>query len=376
MTPRPAPPPARSATCTPPSWTRPGSASSGSTRSATTSTGPSPSRIPATLLRQLGGLQRRGSGARSSSTSMTDKRDSTRYMPYLEQCGIGLPDESYYREDRSPGSAQEYTAHIGRMLGLAGIRRRRRGRADSWRWRRAWRRRTGTGSRSRDAVATYNAVDRNALQELTPGLDWAAWLEGVEAPASVLDEVVVRQPDFFTALAKALDAVPIGGLGALAGLARPRGSAPYLSDDVRRRELRLLRPHPDRRAGAEGALEARRRRRWSRRSGEAVGKLYVERHFPPEAKERMKHARRQPGRGLPAQHRAAGLDERRDQGARPGQARQVHPEDRLPRPVARLLRAGGRPPTTCSATSAPARPSRPTASWPSSAARSTATSGT
>ncbi len=59
---------------------------------------------------------------------------------------------------------------------------------------------TGTSSASRDAVKTYNLVDRAGLQALSPGIDWDAWLDGLGAPAGAFDEVVVRQPDFVTAL--------------------------------------------------------------------------------------------------------------------------------------------------------------------------------
>ena len=140
--------------------------------------------------------------------------------------------------------------------------------------------------RSRDAVATYTLLDRTALQELTPGLDWDAWLEGVEAPASVLDEVVVRQPDFLAALAQALDAVPIGDWGLWLAWRVLSGSAPYLSDDVADESFAFY--------GRTLTGAPEQQERWKRgidtvesALGEAVGQLYVERHFPPEAKERM-----------------------------------------------------------------------------------------
>ena len=140
--------------------------------------------------------------------------------------------------------------------------------------------------RSRDAVATYTLLDRDGLQELAPGLDWAAWLEGVEAPASVLDEVVVRQPDFLAALAQALDAVPIGDWGLWLAWRVLSGSAPYLGDDVADESFAFY--------GRTLTGAPEQKERWKRgidtvesALGEAVGQLYVERHFPPEAKERM-----------------------------------------------------------------------------------------
>ena len=79
--------------------------------------------VPTTsdLMRQLGRLQRRGVQGAVELYVMTDKRNSTRYLPYLEQSGLGLPDESYYRDESFAAIRQEYVAHIGRMLSLAGI---------------------------------------------------------------------------------------------------------------------------------------------------------------------------------------------------------------------------------------------------------------
>ena len=88
--------------------------------------------------------------------------------------------------------------------------------------------------------------------------------------------------------------------------------------------------------------------------GEALGRLYVERHFPPAAKERMDQLVANLLRGLPAEHQRAELDERGHQGQGAGQAGRVHPEDRLPGRVAGLLHAASSGPTTWSATSAAA----------------------
>ncbi len=332
--------------------------------------------VPTTsdLMRQLGRLQRRGVQGAVELYVMTDKRNSTRYLPYLEQSGLGLPDESYYRDESFAAIRQEYVAHIGRMLSLAGIDAdgaperimALETRLASAHWDRV---------RSRDAVATYTLLDRDGLQELAPGLDWAAWLEGVEAPASVLDEVVVRQPDFLAALAQALDAVPIGDWGLWLAWRVLSGSAPYLGDDVADESFAFY--------GRTLTGAPEQKERWKRgidtvesALGEAVGQLYVERHFPPEAKERMTTLVANLVEAYRRNIDAAGLDERRDQGARRGEAGAVHAQDRLPRPVARLLQRCRWTATTCSAASGPARRSRPTASWASSAARSTAPSGT
>ena len=50
----------------------------------------------------------------------TDDRDPSRYVVYLEQAGLGLPDESYYREEQHADKRAAYVGHVERMLALAG----------------------------------------------------------------------------------------------------------------------------------------------------------------------------------------------------------------------------------------------------------------
>ena len=79
--------------------------------------------------------------------------------------------------------------------------------------------------------------------------------------------------------------------------------------------------------------------------GEAIGQVYVQRHFPPESKAKVERAHREPEGRLQGQHRDAGVDVAGDarQGAR--EAGHVPREDRLPRQVARLFVDGHRPAT-------------------------------
>jgi putative endopeptidase len=241
------------------------------------------------LLALSGRLQRHGTGGAVALFVDTDARDSTRYLPHLQQSGLGLPDESYYREESFAPVREQYVEHVARMLRLAGVTTEEgaatlAGRVMALETRLAaghWDR-----VRCRDAVATYNNLDRAGLDAISPGVDWTAWLQGASAGDRTLDEVVVRQPSFIQAFAEALQEVPLDDWKAWLSWHLVHSAAPYLSSDVVTENFdfygRTL-------TGAE-----EQRDRWKRGValverclGEAAGQLYVERYFPPRAKERM-----------------------------------------------------------------------------------------
>ncbi|HET9653787.1 MAG TPA: M13-type metalloendopeptidase [Kineosporiaceae bacterium] len=238
------------------------------------------------LVEVLGALHRSGISGAFGLWVDTDARDSTRYLPYLQQGGLGLPDESYYREDTFAEVRKAYLEHLTRMHELAGLSDPA-GRAErvmaletrlaSAHWDRV---------SNRDAVKTYTLVDAAGLAELAPGFDWSAWAAALGAPDTALGQVVVRQPSYLTAWAAALDEVPLQHWQEWLAWRLVHGTAPYLSTPLVEENFAFYG------RTLTGAQELRAR--WKRgvalvegALGEAVGQLYVERHFPAEAKARM-----------------------------------------------------------------------------------------
>ena len=72
----------------------------------------------AALAAVIGALQRTGVGGGVGLYIDTDSKDSTRYLVHLSQSGIGLPDESYYRDEQHAAVLAAYPGHIARMFGL------------------------------------------------------------------------------------------------------------------------------------------------------------------------------------------------------------------------------------------------------------------
>ncbi|MDN5717942.1 MAG: peptidase M13 [Janibacter sp.] len=218
----------------------------------------------------------------------TDDRDSSRYVLYLEQGGLGLPDESYYRDDQHAATLTAYREHVARLFVLAvGLDDEAAAEAAARvvdletllaesHWDRV---------ANRDPIKTYTLVDAAELTDLAPAVDWGAWAVGLGAQAPFA-EVVVRQPDFLRGLSVALGTTDLATWRDWLRLRIVQAHAAYLDARIVAAEFdfvgRTLSGIPEQRA------------RWKRgvslvdvSLGEAVGELYVERHFPPAARERM-----------------------------------------------------------------------------------------
>ncbi|SIO60553.1 putative endopeptidase [Singulisphaera sp. GP187] len=215
----------------------------------------------------------------------TDAKQSDRYIIYLGQSGIGLPDESYYRDPKFQEKRDAYVLHIARMLKLAGLPdpdgsaktiMALETRLAKSHWDRV---------KSRDDTLTYNKKDRKGLVELTPGFDWPSFFDGIGAKG--VEEVVVAQPDYFTAFAKGLDEVPLADWKTWLAWHVVRHYAPMLGQPFVDESFDFY--------GKTLTGTTENRPRWKRgvaavegMLGEAIGKIYVAKHFPPAAKARMK----------------------------------------------------------------------------------------
>ena len=236
----------------------------------------------------LGRLQRAGADGLVDAYVNTDDRQSDRNIVNLVQGGIGLPDESFYREDGFAEIRSAYGTHVARILELIGLDEEQA--ADGARRVLALETRLAAGHwdrvRSRDVLASYNLVSFDGLAELAPSYDWSAWADGLGATSDQLAEVLVRQPSYLEALSEALAEVALEDWQAWLRYHVAIDAAPYLSsafvDEHFSFYSRTL----------KGVTE--QRDRWKRGValgnailGEAVGALYVAQTFPPEAKAQM-----------------------------------------------------------------------------------------
>ncbi|WP_250443742.1 M13 family metallopeptidase [Actinotalea sp. C106] len=240
------------------------------------------------LTRVLGSLQRTGAAGALAFWVDNDAKDPDRYVTYLHQDGLGLPDESYYREDQYAEIRDAYRRHVVRMIELAAA-----GPVDGARqadlvvdletalaaahW---------DVVKDRDADLTYNPMSLADLVERAPGFDWAAWAAALEAPDGTLDALVVREPDYAEAFARLWTELPVEQWQAWLRYHLITSRAPYLPAAVIEANFDFY----GRTLTGATAL----RERWKRgvslvegALGEAVGQVFVDRHFPAAHKERM-----------------------------------------------------------------------------------------
>jgi putative endopeptidase len=239
----------------------------------------------AALAGLLGRCQREGLAGLFWCWVATDAHDSTRNLVHLTQAGLGLPDESYYREDSYATILDGYRKHL-RLLaeltelpdpdGLAGsvLELETELAAASW-----------DQASDRDHEKTYTLMTWADLGEHAPGFDWASWLDGLGADDSAVDELVVRQPSFLAEAGRLWRERPLQRWKAWLTLHLVSACAPYLGRDLVEADFDF---HGRCLSGTPELPE-----RWKRgvglvetALGEAVGRLYVARHFPAEAKQR------------------------------------------------------------------------------------------
>lgn len=241
------------------------------------------------LAAALGALQRTGAGGGVGVYVDTDAKNSSRYLVHFTQSGLGLPDESYYREDRHAAVLEAYPGHIARMFALVfggeptdhlqtaerivGLETR----LAEAHW---------DVVKRRDADLSYNLRTFAELQEESIGFDWPGWAAAFGTSPEALAEIVVRQPDYVRTFAELWRNEDVQVWKSWARWRLLRARAAWLTDEIVAADFefygRLL-------TGAEQIRD-----RWKRAvslveslMGDAVGKLYVQRHFPPDAKARI-----------------------------------------------------------------------------------------
>jgi putative endopeptidase len=215
---------------------------------------------------------------------MPDAKDPSRYAVYMGQSGLGLPDRDYYLKPAFAAKKAAYQVYVAKMLDLAGwpdaadaakaIVAYETEVADA-----SW-----TRAERRDRDKTYNPTTVEELAKQAPGFDYHSFLVGAELPH--VDRVVVAESTAIPKLAAIFAHTDLATLKAweafsIIDAAAPDLSAPFVQARFEFRSHTL---------SGQPELQVRWKRAVATENatlGEAVGKIYVARYFPPESKAEM-----------------------------------------------------------------------------------------
>jgi putative endopeptidase len=241
---------------------------------------------PDALASAVGALQRTGVGGGVGVYVDTDSKNSNRYLVHVTQSGLGLPDESYYRDEQHAALLAAYPDHIARMFALVygGVPEDHSQTAarivalESKLAAAHW-----DVVKRRDADLAYNLRTFADLQADAAGFDWSGWVNALGGTPDMVAELVVRQPDYLTAFAELWRSEDLADWRRWLTWKLIHARAGLLTDALVSEDFEF---YGRTLTGAEQIRE-----RWKRgvslvesMLGDAVGKLYVQRHFPPEAK--------------------------------------------------------------------------------------------
>ena len=234
----------------------------------------------------LSKLEAKGTSGIFGTFIYADMKDASTNIMYLQQGGISLPDEAYYRDEKYADIRTAYVSHIEAMFTLAGVADPAGNAAKVMALETSIARHHWDQVKDRDATLTYNKLNRAEVKALMPAFDWELYLTDGEIPAIVLDSVIVQQPSFFEGLGTILADFDAAAWKAWLKWHIISGAAPYLSDDFTNENFAFF--------GKTLSGTPELRERWKRAVsmiegslGEAVGKVYVHKYFPAEAKARM-----------------------------------------------------------------------------------------
>ena len=211
-----------------------------------------------------------------------DPDDPDAYCPFLTPSGLSLPDEVYYHSDDHVAVRQAFIAHVENMLRLAGDEEAGAHAAAIFALERDWARYHLDSVRSRDIDLTINLSTMADTVAAAPGFAWSEWVKG--AGLERMDRVNLTWPSFLAAGARVWSQAPIASLKAWMKWRVLTRFAAYLPACFVEEDFDFY--------SATLSGTPAQRPRWKRgidvvesHLGFALGRLYVDRYFPPTAKQ-------------------------------------------------------------------------------------------
>src|SRR5690606_28147866 len=215
-----------------------------------------------------------------------DERNPNRYITNMTHSGLGLPEREYYRRTDGvfPTLREQYVAHVARTLELAGETGGAAKAAQVMAFETQIAERHWLRADRRDRSRTYNLKTRAEIRALAPRFPWDAAFEA--SGMADVREVVIAELSALGPLGELFMATPVPTIKSYLTYHLVRNTASVLPSNI---DAEIFDFH-----GKTLRGQPQQRERWKRAVsavnvslGEAVGQIYVQRHFPPAAKAQM-----------------------------------------------------------------------------------------
>ena len=213
-----------------------------------------------------------------------DLKNSSQYAGYLGAGGLGLS-RDYYLDDKVKDKLEKYQEFVAKMLEEFGddAKTAKMNAATIVAFEKSLAEPMMTKEQKRDTRNMYNPMTVAALQKMAPSINWKAHLTGVGVKD--LDRIIVTDPGYFKAMSAIFDKRSVKDIKLLLRWNTINTSLGLLSTDLEKanwefyaKEMRGAKKQRARDERALGNLNGA--------IGEALGKLYVDAKFPPEAKKK------------------------------------------------------------------------------------------
>ncbi len=215
-----------------------------------------------------------------------DAKNSSSYAIHIWQNGLNLPDKDYYfnEAERFVNLRSGYVAHIENMYNLAGVANGKEAAKNIMALETSLANYHWTRVQSRDSEKAYNKFATADLNTITDKFNWQAFLQA-ENVASQKD-IIINQPDFIEGFGKVFDETSLDIWKQYLTFNTLSAFSSYLTAELDNENFEFF----------SKQLNGRQEQRpqWKRgvsvvnsNLGEVIGKVYVARHFTPEAKSRM-----------------------------------------------------------------------------------------
>jgi putative endopeptidase len=238
------------------------------------------------LVKYFAHSQMHGMGTPMAFYVDVDAKNSSRYATHIWQYGLSLPEKDFYFNDseRHVGIRAAFLAHIEKMFDLAGFKDGKASAKTIMALETAIADKHWDVVETRDSTKTYNLYQVKDLPTLAPDIDWTAYLTTLGGDKQT--DIIINQPSFIQGMNDIIKNTDLATWKAYLSWQLLTHTANNLTEALDAENFEFFSKILNGQAEQEP--------RWKRgvatvssTLGEVVGKVYVKRHFVPEAKERM-----------------------------------------------------------------------------------------